>query len=56
MIIIDWLKKYTVWLQGEEVMNYESASAIVKGPIGIQLHGNRNMGIDYRNMKVAELP
>lgn len=49
-------KKYTVWLQGEEVMNYESASAIVEGPIGIQLHGNRNMGIDYRNMKVAELP
>ena len=48
-------KKYTVWLQGEEVMNYESASAIAEGPIGIQLHGNRNMAIDYRNFKVAEL-
>ena len=48
-------KKYTVWLQGEEVMNYESSSAIEEGPIGIQLHGNRNMGIDYRNIKVAEL-
>ena len=47
--------KYTVWLQGEEVMNYESSSAIEEGPIGIQLHGNRNMGIDYRNIKVAEL-
>ena len=48
-------KKYTVWLQGEEVMNYESSSAIEEGPIGIQLHGNRNMGIDYRNIKVKEL-
>ena len=27
-----------------------------QSPIGIQLHGGRNMGIDYRNMKVAELP
>lgn len=48
-------KKYTVWLQGEEVMNYESSSAIEEGPIGIQLHGNRSMGIDYRNIKVTEL-
>ena len=48
-------KKYTVWLQGEEVMTYESASAIEKGPIGIQLHGNRNMSIDFRNIKLAEL-
>ena len=36
-------------------MNYESSSAIEEGPIGIQLHGNRNMGIDYRDIKVAEL-
>jgi hypothetical protein len=49
-------KKYTVWLQGEEVMTYESGSAIAEGPIGIQLHGNRVMGIDYRNFKLAELP
>ena len=48
-------KKYTVWLQGEEVMNYESASAIPEGPIGIQLHGNRNMGIDFRNLQIGEL-
>ena len=49
------VRDYTVWLQGEEVMNYESSSAIEEGPIGIQLHGNRNMGIDYRNIKVTEL-
>ena len=49
-------KEHTVWLQGEKVMTYESASAKEEGPLGIQLHGNRNMGIDYRNMKLAQLP
>jgi len=48
--------QYTVWLQGEEVMTYKSGSAKEEGSIGIQLHGSRIMGIDYRNMKVAELP
>ena len=48
-------KEYTVWLQGEKVMTYKSASAIEEGPLGIQLHGNRNMSIDYRNLKLAKL-
>ena len=49
-------KEYTVWLQGEKVMTYKSDSAIEEGPVGIQLHGNRNMAIDYRNLKLAKLP
>ena len=49
-------KEYTVWLQGEKVMTYESDSAIKEGPVGIQLHGSRDMGIDYRKLKLAELP
>ena len=49
-------KEYTVWLQGKKVMTYNSESAIAEGPLGIQLHGGRNMGIDYRNLKLAELP
>ena len=49
-------KEYTVWLQGEKVMTYKSDSAILEGPVGVQLHGNRIMGIDYRNLKLAELP
>ena len=49
-------KEYTVWLQGEKVMTYKSDSAIDEGPIGIQLHGSRNMAIDYRKLKLAELP
>ena len=50
------VKEYTVWLQGEKVMTYKSDSAIDEGPIGIQLHGGRNMAIDYRKLKLAELP
>ncbi len=47
--------KYTVWLQKENVMNYESTSAKEKGPIGIQLHRNRQMAIDFKNIKVKEI-
>jgi len=46
---------YTVWLNGEQVMTYESDNAKQRGPIGIQLHGGRGMAIDYRNMRVAEM-
>ena len=49
-------KQYTVWLQGEKVMTYKSDSSIEEGPVGIQLHGNRVMTIDYRKIKLAELP
>ena len=47
--------KYTTWLNGKEVMNYESASASEKGRLGIQLHGSREMEIHYRNIRVAPL-
>ena len=48
-------KTYTTWLNGVEVMNYTSDSAIEEGPLGIQLHGGRKMTIQYRNMAVTEL-
>ena len=48
-------KKYTVWLGGEKIMTYESDSAIKKGKLGIQLHGNRVMSIEYRNLKARSL-
>tara|TARA_Y100001934_G_C12368435_1_gene784878 strand:+ start:1838 stop:2443 length:606 start_codon:yes stop_codon:yes gene_type:complete len=48
-------KQYTVWLHGKQVMTYKSDSAIEKGPIGIQLHGNRVMGVDFRNLRLAQL-
>jgi len=49
-------KQYTVWLQGKKVMTYKSDSAIKEGPIGIQLHGGKDMGADFRNLRLAELP
>ncbi|MGY8674194.1 MAG: 3-keto-disaccharide hydrolase, partial [Verrucomicrobiia bacterium] len=49
-------KDYTVWLQGQQVMTYRSDTAIEEGPLGIQLHGSRIMGVDFRNLRLAELP
>ena len=55
MTIVAKGKNYTVWLNGKHVMSYDSESAIMKGPLGIQLHGNRDMSIDYRRITIAEL-
>jgi hypothetical protein len=46
---------YTVWLNEKEVMTYTSDNATDKGPIGLQLHPNNEMSIDFRNIMVAEL-
>jgi len=46
---------YVVSLQGKEVVEYNSPRAIEKGPLGIQLHGNRDMKIDFRNFSIKSL-
>jgi len=46
---------YTTWLNGTEVFNYTSATAAEEGPIGLQLHGNREMSIAFRNIKATAL-
>ena len=46
---------YTMWLNGEKVLTYDSDTAIEKGPIGIQLHPGQDMHIDYKNILFAEL-
>ncbi len=46
---------YTVWLNGENVLNYDSDTAIEKGPIGLQVHPNKEMTIEFRNILCAEL-
>ena len=48
-------KLYEVWLNGKQVLSYESESAIEEGPIGIQLHAKRDMAVMFRNLKAAEL-
>lgn len=46
---------YETWLNGKEVMKYQSESAVENGPLGIQLHGNREMAIAFRNLKAGDL-
>lgn len=46
---------YTSYLNGKKVMTYTSESGKEKGPIGLQLHGKRDMSIDFRNIKVVGL-
>ena len=55
MTIVAKGNQYAVWLNGKLVMTYESESAIEKGPVGIQLHGNREMAVDYRDIRLAAL-
>lgn len=47
--------EYAVSLNGKKVMTYRSESGKEKGPIGLQLHGDRDMAIDYRNLKAGAL-
>ena len=47
--------QYKVWLNGKEVMTYTLEGAKLEGPIGLQLHPNREMSIDFRNIRVGKL-
>lgn len=46
---------YTVWLNGKQVLKYESDTAIESGPVGLQVHPNKSMEIEFRNIYLAEL-
>ena len=46
---------YKVWLNGQQVLNYDSKEVFAEGPIGLQLHAGKEMAIDFRNVKVAKL-
>lgn len=46
---------YTVWLNGEKTVTFDSDTAIEKGPVGLQLHPGRNMQIEFKNILFAEL-
>ena len=47
---------YTTWLNGTEIMTYESETIAPEGPIGIQVHPKREMSVDFRNILAKELP
>ena len=46
---------YTVWLNGQEVLNYTSDKMPKKGPIGLQLHPNNEMTVAFRSLKIGEI-
>ncbi|MEC8547247.1 MAG: DUF6807 family protein [Bacteroidota bacterium] len=45
--------KYRVWFNGVFVMDYELEEGNLNGPVGIQLHSNRNMEILYKDIDIA---
>lgn len=47
--------KFKVWLNGEQVLEYESADFNDPGPIGLQIHGGVVMKVEFRNLKAKEL-
>ena len=48
-------KKITAWLNGKKVMKYTTEELVDRGPIGLQLHQNNEMSIDFRNILVKEI-
>ena len=47
-------KTYKTWLNGVTGVTYISDSATLKGPLSLQLHGNRDMSISFRNIEIEE--
>jgi hypothetical protein len=48
--------KVIVHLNGQEVLNWETPDFPDAGPIGLQIHPGVKMKVEYRNMKIKELP
>ncbi|MEM7385326.1 MAG: DUF1080 domain-containing protein [Verrucomicrobiota bacterium] len=46
---------YDIFLNGKLVSTFTGQTPPKKGRIGLQLHGNKDMRIDFRNIKLAEL-
>lgn len=47
--------RYLVTLNGQEVLDYDSDTALEEGPIGLQVHSGMEMRIDFRNLTLEEL-
>jgi hypothetical protein len=46
---------YTVTLNGKQILEYPSLTAAEKGPLGLQVHPNRDMKIEFRNILIADI-
>jgi hypothetical protein len=47
--------KYKVWLNGQEVVDYEDAGFPDAAPIGLQIHPGLKMKVEYRELRAKEL-
>ena len=47
--------KYDISLNGQHVLTFESGEYEDKGPIGLQLHPNREMSIAFRNIRLRKI-
>lgn len=47
---------YTLWFNGEEVFRFTGEKAPKEGAIGLQIHPNLAMRIDFRKLTLLELP
>jgi hypothetical protein len=45
--------RYRVWLNDKQVMDYSLENANLVGPVGLQLHGKREMEIWYKAIEIA---
>ena len=48
-------KQIQTFLNGEPMVDYTGVVIDERGPIGLQLHGNVHMAIQFRNIRVREL-
>ncbi|MGY8944448.1 MAG: 3-keto-disaccharide hydrolase [Flavobacteriales bacterium] len=46
---------YKVWINGKYVMDYDLENANLNGPLGIQLHPNREMEIWFKDISIAKI-
>jgi len=46
---------FTCWINGQKASEYTDAKFSGAAPLGLQIHGNVEMKVEYRNMKIAEL-
>ena len=47
--------KFTAWLNGEKVVEYEDPAFPNPAPIGLQIHPGLKMKVEFRNIKAKEL-
>ncbi|QNN24399.1 DUF1080 domain-containing protein [Planctomycetales bacterium ZRK34] len=47
--------EYRIWINGAHVLTFHSDKAPAEGPIGLQLHPNKQMRIDFRNLRAGDL-